>query len=81
MKPTIQLKTIGYICLKTGIGFIHLADFLSYKAKEANKKVVKLFKLVKFEEQIKKAKDRLTTPFKRFCAKVKAKKAYFSWLA
>lgn len=77
---TITLKTKGYVCLKTGLGFTSLAEFVSYKAKQANQQVLKIFKAVKLEEKIEKAKAKLTTPFRRYCAKVVALRNYSQWL-
>jgi len=80
MKP-ISLKTIGYICLKTGKFFEKLQDFKRFVRTRSESKFVKnLLKSYLLEDKIRKAKDKLTTPFKRFCAKVKAVKAYKSWM-
>jgi len=80
MKP-ISLKTIGYICLKTGKFFNSLEDFRKHlETRKAVRFVKNLLKSSILEEKLQKTKDKFTTPFKRFCAKVKAVKAYKSWM-
>ena len=77
----ISLKTIGYVCLKTGKFFNSLEDFRKYlETRSAVRFVKNLLKESILNEKLQKAKDKLTTPFKRFCAKVKAVKAYNKWL-
>ena len=81
MKP-INFKTIGYICLKTGKFFKTHAELLIFKAnQEAKRFVINLLKSSILEDKIKKAKDKLTSPFKRFVAKVKAFRAYKVWFS
>ena len=83
MKP-IEIKVVGYICLKTFKQFKTKAELIAFKAKEKTNSVAymaaNLLKDFVLSEKIEKAKAKLTTPFRRYCAKVVALRNYSQWL-
>lgn len=83
MKP-IKLKTIGYLCLKTGLFFESKVKFLAHQSSMVKHEIKaftsKLVKAVTLESRIEDAKALISSPFKRYCAKVSAYRAVKSWL-
>ena len=77
----INLKTIGYLCLKTGTFFKTKAELLAFQSKkELLKFTYNLLRSVILSEKIEKAKALINTPFKKYCAKVSAYRAVKNWL-
>lgn len=83
MKP-ITLKIVGYLDLKSLKQFKTKAELIAFKAKEKTNSVAymaaNLLKEFVLSEKIEKSKAKLTTPFRRYCAKVVALRNYSQWL-
>lgn len=78
---TIEIKVVGYICLKTFKQFKTKAELIAYRASQEIKSFAKdLLKSFVLEAKIEQAKQKLTTPFRRYCAKVVAFRNYTNWL-
>lgn len=80
MKP-ISLKIVGYLDLKSLKQFKTKAELIAFRASQEIKSFAKdLLKSFVLESKIEQAKAKLTTPFRRYCAKVIAVKNYKQWL-